>query len=110
MTVKRNNVMYRGERRRVTRQILKNPIKRDVTKETTAFIANLIHATDAIFLREIYLYCHRNNIYISTVHDEFILPVNNLFEFIEISSHIYEDMYYEINKKKINVTSSFIFL
>lgn len=58
----------------------------------------------------IYKRCHLRGIKINTIHDEFIVPVNNYFEFIEISNEVYNEMYEEINLIPLNSNNYFIFI
>jgi hypothetical protein len=69
-----------------------------------------MHCSDSTFLYMVYMKCTKKNIFIKTIHDEFIVPVYNYTEFIEICNIIYAEMYNEINNENIICNSFFIVL
>lgn len=86
-----------------------SPIKNN-KKANIAFIANVIHATDAAFLEKIYITAFNKDINMCTVHDEFIIPVEYFLEFLDIANQAYRDLYKEVTNETINQDSFFIVL
>jgi len=79
-------------------------------KVKTALTANIMHMTDALFLRNVYLQCRNTGTNINTIHDEFIIPVGIYFKFLEYQNKAYSDLYFEINGVRLNIQSLFIAL
>jgi hypothetical protein len=108
---KKKQKEYRINNKRFTTLVYELTNLEDTRKSNTAYIANIIHALDSHFLRSIYETCHERNIYIHTIHDEFIVPVENYFEILEIANSIYSDMFNTLNKNsKKKYSSYFMFI
>lgn len=69
-----------------------------------------MHCTDANFLNKIVLKAEKRNIHVQTVHDEFIVPVDAVFDIIEIANESYSELYFEINGLRKEYNSFFILL
>jgi hypothetical protein len=79
-------------------------------KQNIALYANIIHTTDAIFLKKVYINCKKKNISIHTIHDEFVVPANDYFEFIKICNDTQKEIFKDINNYDIYCNSFFIVL
>jgi len=117
-TKKQKEVIVNKQRLTATETVIKNEANIvelgakdsdiNLLKTKTAFAANVMHCSDAMFLNLIYNKLYENDIYIHTIHDEFIIPVYAYFYFIEIANDVYMEMYYKINNKHIISDSLFI--
>ena len=99
---------YGGERRRIKDYKLLPEV--DIRKTENALPANIVHTLDAAFLREIVQLCAAKHITVYTVHDEFIVNIKDYLIFLEIVVEIYNKLYFDINKKKMDFESFFIVL
>ena len=115
---KQREVSVKKERFTYTDTIIKNESniiefgaqEKDINlkKTNTAFAANVMHCSDAMFLNLIYNRLYEKDIYIHTIHDEFIISVNAYFDFIEEANNVYMELYYRVNNKHIVADSLFI--
>lgn len=79
-------------------------------KSDIAFVANVIHATDASFLEKIHAEAYNKKVDMYTVHDEFIIPVEYFLEFLDVANKAYKELYKEVTNDNINKDSFFIVL
>lgn len=79
-------------------------------KTLRALPANVMHCTDATYLKELFLTSYDYGIYTQTIHDEFIIPVENYFEFLEHANHVFERLIKEVHGKDEKLNALFILL
>ena len=87
------------------------PLNYDKRKSERAIVANIMHCSDATYLRILFLKCFAKGINIHTIHDEFIIPVESYFEIIELANESFKELRDDIEQKQNkNVTKSLFIL